>query len=49
MCIFTALKRNEYEAKLEKSVRNGIFMHKFGQTIRHALKDNKIEKVLWKS
>lgn len=34
--------------KVEKSARNGIFMHKFGQILRHALIENKIEKFLWK-
>ncbi len=48
MCIFTALSDLCLSLKVEKFVRNGIFMHKIELIRRHALREYLIEMDLWK-
>ena len=48
MSIFSALSVLWSGLKVEKFVRNGIFMHKFGLISRHACREILIEMNLWK-
>ena len=48
MCIFTALCDLRSHLKVEKFVRNGIFMHKIWLIIRQAFRETLIEMDLWK-